>query len=146
MKIKLSILVVLLVMMAGSSYAADNYTHMLDQITPAWQRLDALTKNFLNKEQQEKAQELAFAAAAADLCDGLKVDREKFIAAFKDLEGEEQKAMSEDEERQWKNKLLVAYGIATGLFSAEGLLGKESFCLSAKDVKKTSPDHYWEEN
>ncbi len=138
------ILVVIMVMMAGSSQAADNYTHLLDQITPAWQRLDALTEDYLDDAQKEKIQELAFAAASADLCDGLKVDRDKFIAAFNDLEGEKQKAMSEELAQQWRDKLLVVYGIATGLFSAEGLLAKEEFCSAAVNVKETSSTHYFE--
>jgi len=136
---------VLFLAMSSSCFAEEQQRlHILDEITPAWQRLDELTQSYLSDEQQKKVQQLAFAAAVSDICPGFEVDKEKFVDAFKEFNGEKQKSLPDAEQGQWRDKLLVAYGIATGLFSAEGMLVKEQFCSAAEELKKTSTDHYWQ--
>jgi hypothetical protein len=136
-------LLLFLLLTTISSLAADKPLSVLDQISPAWQRLDELTQSYLTDEQQKTVQQLAFAAAVADSCDGFKINKEKFVAAFKDFDGEKQKALTTEEKGQWRDKLLVAYGIATGLFAAEAMLVNEQFCSSAEELRETSTDHYW---
>ena len=127
----------------ANGLAEDKSLSVLDQITPAWQRLDNLTQSYLTDEQQELVQQLAFAAATSDICDGFTINKEKFIAAFKEFDGEKQQTLPADEQKQWRDKLLVAYGIATGLFAAEGMLVNEQFCAAAEELKTTSTEHYW---
>ena len=137
--------VALLLATVATSVAKDQPMSTLDQITPAWQRLDALTKSYMTKEQQITVQKLAFAAATADICDGFKIDKEKFISAFKAFDGEKQKELTTQSVKadEWKDKLLVAYGIATGLFTAEGMLIPDQFCSAAEDVRQSSTEHFW---
>jgi len=125
-----------------STLAADEPLPVLDQINPAWQRLDILTQSYLTDQQQIKLQQLAFAAAVADICDGFEVDREKFVDAFQEFDSVKQKEPV-DGKGYWYERMLVAYGIATGLFAAEGLLVNEEFCNAAGELKNSSADHYW---
>lgn len=145
MKKELSLFVLLALFLTTPfmSMAAESSEAILDQINPAWQRLDALTGSYLTEAQQKTMQKLAFAAAVADTCKGFEVDKDKFIAAFKDFKDEKQTALPAEELEQLKDKLLVAYGMATGLFSAEGLLVKERFCSSAEKMRTDSTDHFW---
>lgn len=136
----------LVLTMTVNGFAGGKNLHILDKINPAWQRLDTLTGSYLTEGQQQTVQELAFAAAAGDICDGLNVDHDKFVAAFQIFDDEKLKAMSPEEQQLRKQKLLVVYGIATGLFAAEGMLVEDKFCAAAEELRAKSPDHFWEKN
>lgn len=136
------LVLVLLFVTTTSSLAADEPLPVLDQINPAWQRLDILTQSYLNDQQQIKLQQLAFAAAVADICEGFEVDSEKFVAAFQEFDSVKQKEPVNGQ-GYWYERMLVAYGMATGLFAAEGLLVNEQFCNAASELKASSTSHYW---
>ncbi|WP_419175592.1 hypothetical protein [Desulfosediminicola sp.] len=138
----LHLLLILLLISTTSSMAEDDPLPVLDQISPAWERLDILTQSYLTDEQQISLQKLAFAAAVADICDGFEVNGEKFIAAFQKFDSVKEKEPTNGQ-GYWYERMLVAYGIATGLFTAEGLLVSEQFCKAAEELKSTSTDHYW---
>ena len=133
----------LLLASAVPAYAESDATSILDKINPAWQRLDALSADFLSDEQQKTVQELAFATAAGEICEGFAVDRQKFVSAFEIFSDEKSRALSAEERRQRERRLLVLYGIATGLFSAEGLLTKKDFCDAAESVRLKPAGRFW---
>jgi hypothetical protein len=122
---------------------ADADQALLDKINPAWQRLDELSQPYLTANQQGTVYELAFAAAAAQICPGFEVDRDKFVAAFKDFADQAHQRMSADAHRERERELLVFYGTAVGLLSAEGLLTEDRFCSAAQAAKESSDDNYW---
>lgn len=143
---RVQLIIVMILAAAANSFAVEDSDAILDKISPAWERLDTLTQSYLSDEQQKRVQQLAFAAAAADICDGFEVDKEKFIKAFEDFDGEKQKTLPDEEQKLWKDKLLVAYGIATGLFAAEGMLVNDQFCSAAEDLRTASTGHYWKKD
>jgi hypothetical protein len=136
---------VLLLAFAANAYAASSSEVLLDKINPAWQRLDTLSQGYLTDEQQKAIQELAFATAAGEICKGFAVDRTKFVDAFKIFADKKFNAMSADDQRQQERKILVLYGMATGLFSAEGLLAQKDFCASAETVRQQPAGRFWEQ-
>lgn len=130
---------------AANAYAASSAEVLLDKINPAWQRLDTLSQGYLTDEQQKTIQELAFATAAGEICKGFAVDQTKFVDAFKVFADKKFNAMSADDQRQQERKILVLYGIATGLFSAEGLLAEKAFCKSAETVRQNPAGRFWKQ-
>ncbi len=139
--IKLAIALTLV--FAVNAYAGPKEEYILDKINPAWQRLDSMSQSYLTDEQQKTIQELAFATAAGDICAGFDVDKDKFVGAFQIFANKKLKAMSPEDQRLQEQKLLVLYGIATGLFSAEGLLAKEEFCAAAETARQKPKENYW---
>jgi hypothetical protein len=139
--IKLAIALTLV--FAVNAYAGPKEEYILDKINPAWQRLDTLSQSYLTDEQKKTIQELAFATATGDICAGFKVDKNKFVGAFKIFDDKKLEAMSPEDQRLHEQKLLVLFGIATGLFSAEGLLAKEDFCAAAEALRQKPQENYW---
>ncbi len=135
---------VLLFAFAANASAASSNKLILDKINPAWQRLDSLSQGYLTDEQQKTIQELAFATAASEVCDGFAVDKTKFVDGFKIFADEKFNALSAEDQRQQERKILVLYGIATGLLSAEGLITKKDFCTAAESIRQDSGGRFWE--
>jgi len=132
-----------MLVLAVSAPRVSGAEDMLEKINPAWARLDRISQSYLTDEQQKTIQELAFATAVGEICDGFEVDRESFVGAFGIFSDAKLKAMSAEDRSQHERKLLVLYGIATGLFSAEGLLAKEGFCQSAASVREQPAGRFW---
>lgn len=136
---------ILMAAIGSDVYAASDSKLILDKINPAWQRLDTLSQGYLTDEQQKTIQELAFATAASEVCEGFAVDQTKFVDSFKIFADEKFNALSADDQRQQERKILVLYGIATGLFSAEGLITKKDFCTAAESVRHEPGGRFWEQ-
>lgn len=135
--------IALTLVFAGSVCAESETQIALDKISPAWQRLEGISQSYLSGEQQKTVQELAFATATADFCEGFEVDRKVFVDAFKVFANEKFNALSAEEQRSRERRLLVFYGIATGLFSAERLIAGDDFCTAAATVREKPAGRFW---
>lgn len=52
--------------------------------------------------------------------------------------------MIPEEQKMQEKKLLVVYGIATGLYAAEGQLAMDKFCAAAEELRKKPEENYWQ--
>lgn len=133
----------LILVLSAPVHAEMESQSILDKINPAWLRLDTLSQGFLTDVQQQTLQELAFASAVGEICEGFRVDEKQFVGAFDSFADKANAAMPAEDRLQRERKILVLYGIATGLFSAEGLLAKKDFCAAADSVRKKPAGRFW---
>ena len=115
---------------------------MLD---PAWQQADELLDGSLNPQQHSLLNDIAFASAVDSLCEGFKLDRNKFSAEFAKLKHTRSDAMTTEQMDYFKQHLLFNYGLAVGLFMAEGALDQTGFCQQAAE-QRDDPEasHLWQ--
>jgi hypothetical protein len=141
--IRMGLLVVLLAGLAPVSRAQDPPTARASKLDPAWQRVAQSNAKFLTKDQQALLHDLAFAAAAAELCPGFRVDRDAFVKAFEAFKTPEYMKLPPDKKRRLEYRLMVNFGALVALYHAEGLLHPKEACRLAEEKRAAGPGRYW---
>jgi hypothetical protein len=122
--------------------AADDDNDRLDN---AWE--DALGDNepILTDKQFALLNNLAFQAAAAEICDGFKLDGDKFSAAIAEATTPPPPDMTAEDAKHWETAVLIHFGTSYGLLLAEGNGEDDEFCDSAKELKAdTEVPNVWQ--
>ena len=116
-----------------------------EALDPAWRKAIDLQDGILTSRQQSLLNDIAFAAAVSNLCDGYSLERAKFSAGFKELQHEDIASMSSEEVDYFQRHLMFNYGVVVGLFMAEGAMDRSGFCQQA-DEHRNDPEatHFWE--
>jgi hypothetical protein len=109
-----------------------------DRLDDAWE--DALGDNepILTDKQFALLNNLAFQAAAAEICDGFKLDGDKFSTAIAEATSPPPPDMTEEDAKHWQTAVLIRFGTSYGLLLAEGNDEDDEFCKSAKELKADS--------
>ncbi|NJN47183.1 MAG: hypothetical protein HC808_12660 [Candidatus Competibacteraceae bacterium] len=110
-----------------STTFAQNEETVRERLDPAWRQARLLLDGVLNPKQQSELNTLAYSAAVANLCEGFRLDKDRFSAGFKYLEHEDLVSMSSDETTCFERHLMFNYGVAVGLFMAEGAANQNCF-------------------
>jgi hypothetical protein len=118
---------------------------LVPKLDPAWQRLKQSNDQFLTEDQQTLLHDLAFAAAAAGGCPGFTLDRDKFKQGFESLKTDDYMKLPADEKRKREYRLMMNYGAAVALYTAEGLLHPKEGCKFAETKRDQGPGRFWVE-
>lgn len=81
--------------------------------------------SFLSDHQKSVVGQLAYAGAAVNLCDGVRLSADRVEAGFAEL------AATSGDPRSHERRLLVAYGVAVGLMMADHEANVPAFCAEA---------------
>ena len=114
-----------------------------DKLTPAWDAVSEKLIAFVGPKKQKLLADLAFAAAAAEQCDGLTLDEDKFKAAFDSLNDADYQALAAADKELYGPKLMNYFGIYVGLITAEALLEQQPFCTYAINQQIIGTGPYW---
>ena len=114
-----------------------------DKLTPAWDAVSEKLIGFVGPKKQKLLADLAFAAAAAEQCDGLNLDNDKFKAAFDSLNDADYQALTAADKALYGPKLMNYFGIYVGLITAEALLEQHPFCTYAINQQIIGTGQYW---
>ena len=114
-------------------------------LKPGWLKATELLDGILTQEQHSEMNALAFSSAVAGLCDGFSLDRDKFSKGMMTLEHENKANMSAEQIAYFERHLTFNYGVAVGLFLAEGSMDKEGLCAAATEHRNDPESHlhYW---
>ena len=139
-----AILFALLVCPASAARAQEKLPPALvSKLDPAWQRLAASNAKFLDADQQELLDDLAFATAVSGGCPGFEVDQDKFKRAFEGFKTDAYMKLSADEKRQREYRLMMNYGATVALYTAEGLLHPKEACKFAGTKRELGAGRFW---
>ena len=116
-----------------ASLAQQPDDHRLDE---AWR--DALEdfEGVLTPQQQATVNVLAYQAAVTRVCDGFKLNQEKYAKGVNDIILSNADKLDDEQKLARHTNILLTLGTAYGLFLAEGNAKKDSFCTGAADDKK----------
>ena len=115
------------------------------QLNPAWDRLAQSNDKFLTKDQEALLHDLAFASAAAGGCPGFTIDRDKFKQGFESFKTDDYMKLPAEEKRKFDYRLMMNYGAAVALYTAEGLLHPKQGCKFAETKRDQGPGRFWVE-
>jgi hypothetical protein len=116
-----------------------------DKLTPAWDAVSEKLIGFAGEKNQKLLADLAFSVAAAEQCDDLSLDKNKFKSAFDALNDDKYKALSQADKDQYGYKIMNFFGIYVGLLTAEALLEPQQFCAYAANQQLIGKGPYWVE-
>lgn len=117
-----------------------------DRLEAGWRKSTDLLNGILSPAQQSEMNVLAYSAAVAGLCDGFSLDKEKFMSAMNMMKHDSEADMSAEQIEYFENHLTFNYGVAVGLYLAEGSMDSTGFCATAT-AQRSDPEtgvHYWE--
>ena len=137
-------LLLLALLIPCSVTVAQNGKPVREQLDPAWLQATRMLDGVLNPKQQSELNTLAYSAAVANLCEGFKLKREQFQKGFNYLAHEDLASMKPEETAYFERHLLFNYGVAVGLFMAEGAADQASFCKLATAHRGEAAYHYWQ--
>ncbi len=114
------------------------------QIDPAWDKVSQKIVAFVGENKQKLLANLAYAAVAGDLCEGLALDAKAFQSGFDDNFGDAAyKAKSAADLAQYSGKVSMYFGVYVGMLTAVGLQERDSFCGAAKEMQAKGEGRYW---
>ncbi len=111
----------------------------------AWLQAYEMQDNVFTGPQRTALNQLAYHAAAANICEGLVLDRAKFSTGLAALEHADIVSLSDDELDYYHRHLLVNFGVAVGIMLAEHADDAAVFCEDAR-AHMNDPDavHYFD--
>jgi len=115
---------------AAHAQAADDF-----RIDDAWKAALEGNEGILTEKQQAVVTGIAYAAAAALLCDGIDIDADKVAAATTAVLAEGPKGLTDEEQLGRYTNIMLMMGTAKGILLAEGALHKADFCAAATAAK-----------
>jgi hypothetical protein len=136
----------LLFLLSASSYVLAQDNSARPRLEEGWLKAEALIDGVMSAAQRSELNTVAFSAAVASLCDGFSLDRDKFMKAMEFLKHEDMVSMSPEEVAYYEHHLMFNYGVAVGLYLAEGSLDQPGFCAEAM-AHHNDPEayiHYWQ--
>src|SRR5262249_15754181 len=92
------------------------------QLKPARGSLEKNEEKILTNDQETLLQHVACASAAAGGCPGFTIDRDKFKQGFESFKTDDYMKLPAEEKRKFDYRLMMNYGAAVALYTAEGLL------------------------
>lgn len=114
------------------------------QLDPAWNGVSDKIVDFVGEDKQKLIANLAYAAVASDLCQGLKLDKNKFQAAFDDgFADKNQTTMTATELAAFGQKVSMYFGVYVGLLTADGMLERANFCEPAYEAMAKGEAEFW---
>ena len=114
------------------------------RIDDAWKAALEGNEGILNDKQMAGVNAMAYAAAAALLCDGIDIDADKVAATTTSILADGPKDLSDDEELDRYTNIMLIMGTAKGIFLSEGALHKADFCAAASKQKTDAPaETFW---
>jgi hypothetical protein len=130
------------VTLLSSPCAAEEDDNRLDD---AWEDAIGDQEPVLTPKQFAELNNLAFQAAVTKVCDGFKLNGDKFSKAFADVTSTPNEDMSDEEAAAWGTAVLIRFGMSYGLLLAEGNDEEDDFCANAKELKADSEvPNVWE--
>ena len=115
----------------------------VSKLDPAWERLAASNAKFLNKDQQDLLDDLAYAAAVSGGCPGFQLDHDKFKQAFAAFKTDDYMKLPPDQKRKLEYRLMASFGATVALYWAEGLLHPKEGCKFAEQKRSLGPGRFW---
>lgn len=97
----------------------------------SWLEAYEILGGILTPEQQMELNQIAYQAAAANVCEFLILDDERFIMAFESLARQASAEMSAEEVDYFHDHLLVSFGVFVGLQLADHNNDTGAFCTEA---------------
>lgn len=134
---------VLGMLVAVPARAAMEMTRFVTRLDPVWARLAKNNATFLTAEQAEMLDDLAFAAAVAGGCPGFQLDKTVFDQGFASLRSNEYMKLSATDKRTFEYKVMMAFGAASTLYTAEGYLHPSQGCRFAETRRDGGPGRFW---
>lgn len=114
------------------------------KIDPAWTDVSQKIVAFLGEDKQKLLANLAYAAVAGDLCQGLKLDGKTFQSEFDNNFGDTSyQAKSPADLALYSEKVSMFYGVYVGLLTAVGMQERDSFCGAALEMHAKGEGRYW---
>lgn len=106
-----------------------------NRLDEAWR--DALEdfEGVLTPQQQAQLNLLAHQAAVARVCDGFKLNLEKYAKGVNDIILANADKLDDQQKIARHTNIILTLGTTYGLFLAEGNAKKDSFCKAAADDK-----------
>lgn len=115
-----------------------------NRIDDAWKAALMENDGLLNEQQQAAINGIAYASAAALLCDGIDIDPDKVAKETTEVLSGGPKDLSEEDEFQRYTAIMLMLGTAKGIILAEGALHKAEFCANAmKEKADTEVANFW---
>lgn len=115
------------------------------KIDPAWTEVSDKIVAFLGEDKQKLLADLAYAAVAGDLCQGLKLDRKTFQSDFdSNFDKPADQATSPAHLTQYGQKVAMFFGVYVGLLTAVGMQERDSFCGAALEMLAKGEGRYWQ--
>jgi hypothetical protein len=111
----------------------------------AWLQAYEMQGNMLTGPQRTALNQLAYHAAAANICEDLVLDRAKFSSGLAALEHADIVSLSDAELEYYQRHLMVNFGVAVGIMLAEHADNAAAFCEDAH-AHMNDPDavHYFD--
>lgn len=128
---------------ASGAAAQQQMISLAPKLDPVWQKLGRNNAKFLSVDQQALLDDLGFAAAAADGCPDITLDRQAFERGFEDFKTAAYMKLSPDEKRRFEYHLMMNFGATTALYSAEGFLHPKDACKLAESRRDAGPGRFW---
>ncbi len=132
---------------SSGAYAAaqkEALSPVWQRIDPAWDKVSQKIVAFAGEDKQKLLANLAYAAVAGDLCEGLTLDAKAFQAEFDNNFGDAAyKAKSAADLAQYSGKVSMYFGVYVGMLTAVGMQERDDFCGAAKDMLAKGEGRYW---
>jgi hypothetical protein len=128
---------------APAARAAMEMTRFVTRLDPVWDQLARNNAKFLTSQQAELLDDMAFATAVAGGCPGFQVDKSAFEQGFASLRTNDYMKMAPDDKRIFEYKVMMAFGAASALYSAEGFLHPKEGCQFAETRRSGGPGRFW---
>lgn len=104
------------------------------RLDSAWDHADQMVGPALSPEQRSLMIQLAYDAAAANVCDGLFLNRDRVQQGFAGLVHTDAGTMTEAEKDYYERHLLINYGVQVGLMLAEFSAHPDTACNDAREA------------
>jgi hypothetical protein len=127
----------------SAAQATMEMQRFVSRLDPVWARLAKGNAKFLTSQQAELLDDMAFASAVADGCPGFKVDKSAFDQGFASLRTNDYMKMSPDDKRTFEYRVMMAFGAASALYTAEGYLHPSQGCKFAETRRAGGPGRFW---
>ena len=114
------------------------------RLADAWEAARTETDPPLSDAAAAQINITGYHGAVARLCEGFELDVDEIAAASDALVLEGADGLDPEALMRHQAGILVAIGVAHGLFLAEGSLNRETFCAQAAESRDTPGyDHHW---
>lgn len=114
------------------------------QLDPAWTGVSDKIVDFVGEDKQKLLADLAYAAVASDLCQDLKLDKNKFQTAFDGgFADKNQTTMTAVELAEFGQKVSMYFGVYVGLLTADGMMERDNFCDAAYQAMAKGEAEFW---
>jgi hypothetical protein len=129
------------------SQAEESNSPTWQQLDPAWTGVSDKIVDFVGEDKQKLLANLAYSAVASDLCQDLKLDKNKFQKAFDGgFADKNQTTMTASELATYGQKISMYFGVYVGLLTADGMMERDNFCDAAYQAMANGEAGFWLSN